>query len=99
MLLEGFEGEAVRERVEHYLLVHVEESELVSGLVDLEDLPIWGVGVVQARVTAWVVIDYLLCLFGCHSYGVNWIMLSYMAFSVGIPLWLSLSRQSFISRE
>lgn len=92
MLLEGFEGEAVRERVEHYLLVHVEESELVSGLVDLEDLPIWGVWVVQARVTTWVVIDYLLCLFGCHSYGVNWIMLSYMAFAVGVPLGLSLSR-------
>ena len=92
MLLEGFEGEAAGERVEHYLLVHAEESELVSGLVDLEDLPIWSVGVVQPRVTAWVVFDYLLWLFGCHSYGFNWIMLSYMTFAVGVPLGLSLSR-------
>ena len=92
MLLEGFEGEAVGERVEHYLLVHVEESEFVGGLIDLEDLAVWSIGVVQARVTTWVVIDYLFWLFGCHSYGVNWIMLSYMTFAVGVPLGLSLSR-------
>lgn len=35
MLLEGFESEAVGERVKHYLFIDVEESKLVGGLIYL----------------------------------------------------------------
>lgn len=67
MLLEGFESEAGGEWIKHYLFVNIEESELVSGLIDLEYLTIWSIGVVQARISTWMIIDYFLWFFRSHS--------------------------------
>jgi hypothetical protein len=69
VLLEGFESEAVGERVKHYLFIDVEESKLVGGLIYLKDLTIWSIGVIQARfTTTWMIIYDFLRFLWRHPY-------------------------------